>query len=93
MREMEMTHVIVNESGVNVFGDEIDGPDAYDARETEVVAKADKLRSKAAKLRKVAEAVLHKAKDAENEASTLLQEYCGVYGPLSYYPDPMILAF
>ena len=69
-----METIIVKESDVVVFGDDLDGPDAQDARETALREDAEKLLTKAEKLRMAAEKLLAKAKAAEDAATECLKK-------------------
>ena len=92
-----METIIVNESGVIVFGDDLDGPDAQDAREAELRKTAEELLAKAKRLRKTAEELLAKAKAAE-EAATAKEAAClpqadteRGYDEWGEDPDPLVL--
>lgn len=87
-----METIIVKESGVVVFGDDLDGPDAQDAREAELRKTAEELLARAERLRKTAEKLLARAKAAEEattakEAACLPQTECG-YDEWGEDPDP-----
>lgn len=89
-----METVIVDESGVIVFGDDLDKPDAQDAREAELQKTTEELLAKAKRLRTIAERLLAKAKAAEDAATKCLQrldmekdELDTKWGP---DPDPIV---
>lgn len=92
-----METIIVKESGVVVFGDDLDGPDAQDAREAELRKTAEELLAKAERLRKTAEKLLARAKAAE-EAATAKEAAClpqtdteRGYDEWGEDPDPLVL--
>ena len=69
-----METIIVDESGIVVFGDDLDKPDAQDAREAELQKTAEELLAKAKRLRMVAKRLLAKAKAAEDAATECLPQ-------------------
>ena len=69
-----METIVVDESGVTVFGDDLDKPDAQDAREDELRKTAEELLAKAKRLRTIAERLLAKAKAAEDAATECLPQ-------------------
>ena len=92
-----METIVVDDSGVTVFGDDLDKPDAQDAREDELLAKAKRLLAKAKRLRTIAKRLLAEAKAAEDAATECLpqldmkeDELDTRWGP---DPDPMVLLF
>ena len=91
-----MATIIVGEFGVGVLGNDLDKPDAQDAREAELQETAERLLAKADRLRKTAQALLSKAEAAEEAAAACLpreersregvQEYVRLWGD----PDPIV---
>lgn len=83
-----METIIVNESGVIVFGDDLDGPDAQDAREDALHENTEKLLAKAKRLRITAEKLLAKAKAAEEAAAACLPRTDMECEDIEWNPDP-----
>ena len=89
---------IADECGIRVFGNEDDGPDAYEARKAETAAMAETLRAKARRFRRLAETMLQKAESFETAASGILRNETAQetdpweYDPWGYDPDPLVLA-
>lgn len=91
-----MATIIVGEFGVGVFGNDLDEPDAQDAREAILRETARRLLAKAEKLRRTAGTILRKAEAAEEAATACLpqekgsceyaQEYIRSWGD----PDPVV---
>ena len=90
--------IIAAEHGIRVFGNEADGPDAYEAREAETAAKAKTLLAKARRFRELAKTMLQKAKSLETAASGMLRGEVAQennpreYDQWGYDPDPLVLA-
>ena len=83
-----METIIVKESGVVVFGDDLDGPDAQDAREAELRKTAEELLAKAERLRKTAEKLLARAKAAEEATAACLPRTDMGCEDIEWNPDP-----
>lgn len=90
--------IIASERGIGVFGNEDDGPDAYEAREAETAVKAETLLAKAKRFRRLAETALQKAESLETAASGVLRSEIAQENdpwecdPWGCDPDPLVLA-